>query len=188
MHCSNCKAKVNPGDKKCPNCGATLIWKNKNTKEKVKDKNRAKEKTPQERPISILLVSLLGGVFLLFLLSSIFATDNPLFGVSICLTVFTPIFFIISLVLLLINKRENKRRTNYFIISTAVLAVLLIISPVITYLTKETLGEGTTAKGKIAFDSDRDENREIYIMNITGTEQTRLTDNPADDGNPCFSP
>ena len=26
MHCSNCKAKVNPGDKKCLNCGVKLIW------------------------------------------------------------------------------------------------------------------------------------------------------------------
>ena len=138
MHCSNCKAKVNPGDKKCLNCGATLIWNNKkkqplktkNTKEKVKDKNKVKEKTPQKRPISILLVSLLGGVFILSLLPSIFATYNSLFSVSICLTVFAPIFFIISLVLLLVNKRKNKKRTKYFAITTIVLAALIIISAV----------------------------------------------------------
>ncbi|MBA7509689.1 hypothetical protein ES705_01653 [subsurface metagenome] len=92
----------------------------------------------QKRPISILLVSLLGGVFLLFLLLSIFAADNHLFYTFLFLTFFTPILFIISLVLLLINKRKNKRRTNYFIISTAVLAVLLIISPVITSLNEDT--------------------------------------------------
>ncbi|MDH5682254.1 MAG: hypothetical protein OEZ36_11740, partial [Spirochaetota bacterium] len=41
---------------------------------------------------------------------------------------------------------------------------------------------------KIAFHSIRDGQNEIYIMNIDGTEQTRLTNNPANDGNPSFSP
>src|ERR1041384_8190465 len=37
------------------------------------------------------------------------------------------------------------------------------------------------ANGKIAFTSDRDGNREIYVMNADGTNQTRLTNNPAVD-------
>jgi len=41
---------------------------------------------------------------------------------------------------------------------------------------------------KIAFQSFRDANAEIYIMNADGTEQTRLTNNPAKDGAPCWSP
>ncbi|MFZ3385854.1 MAG: hypothetical protein WA120_01590 [Candidatus Hydromicrobium sp.] len=40
---------------------------------------------------------------------------------------------------------------------------------------------------KIAFNSDRDGNGEIYIMNMDGSGQTRLTNNPADDGGLCFS-
>jgi TolB protein len=36
--------------------------------------------------------------------------------------------------------------------------------------------------------SDRDENYEIYVMNADGSNQTRLTNNPASDGWPCFSP
>ena len=32
---------------------------------------------------------------------------------------------------------------------------------------------------KIAFDSNRDGNDEIYVMNADGTGQTRLTNNPA---------
>jgi Tol biopolymer transport system component len=43
-------------------------------------------------------------------------------------------------------------------------------------------------KDKIAFVSGKYGNREIYIMNIDGSEQTRLTDNSADDSEPCFSP
>ena len=42
---------------------------------------------------------------------------------------------------------------------------------------------------KIAFYSNRDGNGEIYIMNVDGSEQVNLTNNPADDwGEPSFSP
>src|SRR5215217_5243124 len=41
---------------------------------------------------------------------------------------------------------------------------------------------------RIAFDSDRDGNREIYTMFTDGGDQTRLTDNPAFDGEPAWSP
>src|SRR5687767_4151276 len=44
------------------------------------------------------------------------------------------------------------------------------------------------ANGKIAFSSFRDGNQEIYVMNPDGSGQTRLTDNPADDGAPAWSP
>jgi TolB protein len=42
--------------------------------------------------------------------------------------------------------------------------------------------------GKIAFDSNRDGNHEIYVMNADGSAQTRLTDNPAFDEQPAWSP
>jgi TolB protein len=42
--------------------------------------------------------------------------------------------------------------------------------------------------GKIAFTSNRDGNNEIYVMNADGTGVTRLTDNPADDQAPTWSP
>jgi Tol biopolymer transport system component len=40
----------------------------------------------------------------------------------------------------------------------------------------------------IAFTSSRDGNDEIYVMDPDGTGQTRLTDNPADDYAPAWSP
>lgn len=40
----------------------------------------------------------------------------------------------------------------------------------------------------IAFDSDRDGNREIYIMSPDGSGQTNLTNEPADDRNPAWNP
>ncbi len=42
--------------------------------------------------------------------------------------------------------------------------------------------------GKIAFGSDRDGNREIYVMNADGSNQVNLTNSPADDRWPAWSP
>ena len=41
---------------------------------------------------------------------------------------------------------------------------------------------------RIAFQSYRDGNYEIYVMNADGTEQTRLTNNPKGDFSPAWSP
>jgi Tol biopolymer transport system component len=41
---------------------------------------------------------------------------------------------------------------------------------------------------KIAFQSDRDGNDEIYVMSADGSNQTRLTNNPASDTSPTWSP
>ena len=44
------------------------------------------------------------------------------------------------------------------------------------------------ANGKIAFTSDRDGNKEIYLMDADGTNQKRLTDNNFVDDDPTWSP
>ena len=44
------------------------------------------------------------------------------------------------------------------------------------------------AAGRIAFQSDREGNWEIYVMNADGSDVTRLTDNLADDYFPTWSP
>ena len=46
----------------------------------------------------------------------------------------------------------------------------------------------TTANGKIAFESDRDSNAEIYVMNADGSGQTRLTNNDVQDEDPAWRP
>jgi len=40
---------------------------------------------------------------------------------------------------------------------------------------------------KIAFISDRDDNWEVYSMNVDGTYQTNLSKNPAEEASPCWS-
>jgi Tol biopolymer transport system component len=60
------------------------------------------------------------------------------------------------------------------------MATLLVIAP-----SSFTQGSATS---KIAFTSYRDGNAEIYLMNIDGSAQTRLTDHPGRDFNPAWSP
>ncbi|MGH3708593.1 MAG: TolB family protein [Pseudonocardiaceae bacterium] len=44
------------------------------------------------------------------------------------------------------------------------------------------------SEGKIVFQSARDGNNEIYLMNADGSNQTCLTNNPASDSQPALSP
>ncbi len=46
----------------------------------------------------------------------------------------------------------------------------------------------TPTKYRIAFVSQRDGNNEIYVMDADGSHQTRLTNNPAGDWAPSWSP
>jgi len=48
--------------------------------------------------------------------------------------------------------------------------------------------EGNLENTKIAFMSSRDGNCEIYVMNADGSDQKRLTNNPAVDSTPSWSP
>ena len=51
------------------------------------------------------------------------------------------------------------------------------------------LSAGLVARRQqIAFNSDRDGNNEIYVMNADGTGQTRLTNNADGDDQPAWSP
>lgn len=49
-------------------------------------------------------------------------------------------------------------------------------------------GGNPSVSGRIAFVSDRDGNLEIYVMSANGTGVTRLTNNPANDQQPTWSP
>jgi Tol biopolymer transport system component len=67
--------------------------------------------------------------------------------------------------------------------SAAVVFLLVIVAPISLQATS-----ARVTNGKIAFVSDRDGNREIYVMNADGTDQTRLTNNTVQDSDPAWSP
>jgi TolB protein len=71
---------------------------------------------------------------------------------------------------------RNKRL--YFVI----LIILGLLSSPSTLLSQ------AGAVGQIAFVSDRDGNREIYLINADGTGLTNLTNHPAEDYSPAWSP
>lgn len=129
--------------KACPNCGKLIKWKDRvcsycgapyhkpqvlelrggMTHPVNSDKNF--RTVTSKRPISIVLVVLLGILFLFTLL--IFAFSHLiLLAIIICF----PIFIIITFSLIFINLRKVKSRSVGFLISTCVLLVILIISSV----------------------------------------------------------
>ena len=59
------------------------------------------------------------------------------------------------------------------------IVVVLVLTPLMAVV---------DTQGQIAFVSDRDGNPEIYVMDIDGKNQQRLTNNPNDDWNPSWSP
>ena len=67
----------------------------------------------------------------------------------------------------------------------AVMWVLSIMLPVLLLLLA---GCGKVPGAKIAFVSERDGNEEIYVMDADGSNVVRLTDDPARDAEPSWSP
>lgn len=53
---------------------------------------------------------------------------------------------------------------------------------------RPSFGKSGQAPSRIVFESNRDGNMEVYIMNADGTNQTRLTFNRATDASPVLSP
>ena len=66
------------------------------------------------------------------------------------------------------------------------LAHLILASVVVLVLTL--LMICVDAQARIAFSSSRDGNAEIYVMDVNGKNQRRLTNNPASDHSPSWSP
>ena len=67
-------------------------------------------------------------------------------------------------------------------------AVLIGLVAVACSTTSTPTTELKDSVGQIAFASDRDGNGEVYVMDADGSNQTRLTNNPAFDFGPAWSP
>lgn len=204
--------------KSCPGCGKLIKWEavicpycnlpypeiefqepRGGVTQTVNSDKNFRTNTPK-RPISIVLVVLLEIVFLTTILVFLFTPPNLL----LLIIIYFPIFIIITFSLIFVNLRKIKSRSLGFLITTCVLLVILIISSVafsnmqkkkniVEAVTKSAekanvTAPETTTRYKIAFMSERDGNREIYIMNMDGSGQVNLTNNPAADWLPSFSP
>jgi TolB protein len=67
----------------------------------------------------------------------------------------------------------------------AVAQAVSVVGPVLPTATLESVAVG---EGKIAFVSNRDDNGEIYVVDADGSGLTRLTNHPAWDSSPSWSP
>ncbi len=73
-------------------------------------------------------------------------------------------------------------------IASLAIALLLVACLAVLFVACGGDEGAAPAAGRIAFVSERDGNFEVYVMNADGSEQTRLTNNPADDGGLAWSP
>jgi len=69
-----------------------------------------------------------------------------------------------------------------------ILFVFLLCNTFIWLKQVEEVAKSSPEQTKIVFSSERDGNEEIYVMNADGSEQKRLTNNPAVDGSSSWSP
>ena len=79
---------------------------------------------------------------------------------------------------------EQKKKYIFF---TLVIVTLGTCKFSCTQREHESLDERIYNQTKITFVSERDGNREIYVMNADGSNQKRLTNHPAMDYNPCWT-
>ncbi len=73
-------------------------------------------------------------------------------------------------------------------IITLLLLITIMFTGTITNVVNVWAGTFPGPNGQIAFVSIRDGNEDIYVMNADGSGQTRLTDDPANDLSPSWSP
>ena len=86
------------------------------------------------------------------------------------------------------SKLPPRSRQWLAILATAVLALTATASLAPPTLVAAAPDALPLARGDIAFESMRDGDVEIYVMNADGSGQTRLTNNPAVDRDPAWSP
>ena len=73
------------------------------------------------------------------------------------------------------GRRSSSRFSEIRWIRSPLLLPLLLLLPTLVW------GQDLQIAGKIAFESKRDGNYEIYVMNADGTDLTRLTNSSTDD-------
>jgi Tol biopolymer transport system component len=81
------------------------------------------------------------------------------------------------------------KMTNLFKVSLVAMAAMLAAFPLAMVATTKPVEAAFPGQnGKIAFDSERDGNVEIFTMNPDGSNQTNISNNPTLDARPAWSP
>ncbi len=86
------------------------------------------------------------------------------------------------------RKRPNPRRCAVFLIVVLPCLSAASVQPLETVEGPAENPDAPRGGSKIVFQSERDGNMEIYIMNADGSEPVRLTDHPAEESYPAWSP
>jgi len=81
--------------------------------------------------------------------------------------------------------RIARKKIAFVLVSSAVIILML---SVIRLINPASAKAQAPQKAQIAFQSTRDGNYEIYVMDTDGNNQRNLTNNPAGDGDPAWSP
>lgn len=172
----------------CQNCGKLIKWKDRvcsycgvpyrkpqftqirgSLSHPIKSSKNFRSLT-HKRPISIILIVLLGIFFLLTILIFPPTSPFPLMTIIICF----PVFTIITFSLIFINLRKNKKRTISFLISTFVLIAVLSVSSV--------LFSNTVSKIDVSKDfPNNDSLATTMVEETTTTESITSTQNTSTD-------
>jgi len=172
--CQNCGKLIKWKDRVCSYCGAPyrkpqFTQIRGSLSHPIKSSKNFRSLT-HKRPISIILIVLLGIFFLLTILIFPPTSSFPLMPIIICF----PVFTIITFSLIFINLRKNKKRTISFLISTFVLIAVLIVSSVFFF--------NTVSKINVSKDFPNNDNlATTMVEETTTTESITSTQNTSTD-------
>ena len=129
--CQNCGKLIKWKDRRCSYCGVRYrkpkFAQIRGSLVHPIDSDKNLKPIVYKRPISIVLVIFFAIIFILSILIFSFTYPPvPLMAVIVCF----PVFIVITFSLIFVNLRKKKKRMIGFIISTSLLAAILIVSSV----------------------------------------------------------
>lgn len=172
--CQNCGKLINWNDRVCSFCNKSYrgpqFTQIRGSLSHPINSNKNFRSVTYKRPISIILVVLLGIFFLLTFLIFPPTSSFQLMTIIICF----PVFIIITFILIFVNLRKNKKRAISFLISNLILIVVLIASLV--------LFSNSVNKIDVSKDIPNDDSlASIIAKESTTTENIATTQNTSSD-------